>query len=334
MKNSIIALLVVLSLSCSVSNNETKDHKLAGNALGTTYHITYLGEEIPDLEVKIDSILVDFNRSLSTYQENSLISAFNNNTLAEWKAASNPITFKNDLEQFNKMVNLSKAIAKQTEGAFDPSAGRLFAYYNQCKKEKVWMDADTLSSLLETVGMDKITSDGGVPKKLNPSLTLNFNAIAKGYLVDVIADFIAARGTENYLVEVGGEMRVQGMNAENELWKVGINIPKVGANPNHFFKVLDLENTAVATSGNYQNFYVVDSVLIGHTLNPSTGKAVTTNLKSATILHAECAVADAMATACMVMGLEEARKQIENNSNLSAYFIYEVNNELKGVFVD
>lgn len=334
MIKSIPVLVVVLFFSCSTLENHVKEYKLAGNALGTTYHVTYIGQEINSLDETLDSLIDAVNRSLSTYQENSLISAFNNNNLEQWKA-ENATTFKNDLYHFLTMVNLSNAITDQTKGAFNASAGELFSYYNQCKKNKVEMQKDTLAKLIASVGMDKMKwNDRDLPIKTSADVTLNFNAIAKGYLVDLMAGYLNTKGINRYLVEVGGEMRVAGTNGEDQLWKIGVNIPRIGADPNAFFEVLELENSGVATSGNYQNFYIVNDQLVGHTINPTTGEAVINNLKSATILNPQCAVADAIATACMVLGLQESKNMIEQDTSLSAYFIYEDNNELKGIYVE
>ncbi len=129
-------------------------------------------------------------------------------------------------------------------------------------------------------------------------------------------------------------MRLKGKNAEGKLWQVGINVPLLEANPTDLFKVLELENIALATSGNYQNFYKVDDEVIGHTLDPRTGKPVLSDLKSVSIMHKNCAVADAYATACMVLGLEESKKLISADSSLAAYFIYDYGEELKGEFVE
>lgn len=326
--------VILLCFACD-TKPEKKAYKLSGNALGTTYHITYLGQEIDSVSSKIDSILFAVNHGLSTYQNNSLITAFNTNTNEIWNDPENAKHFLNDMQHFVEMVNLSKTISNQTNGAFDPSAAGLFSYYSKCKKEGVLMDESLTAEHLSHRGMDLIEMDpNGFPQKKDSLLSLNFNAIAKGYFVDLLADYISSKGCENYLVEVGGEMRLKGQNLEGGLWKVGVNVPLIEAAEDDYFKVLEVQNTAVATSGNYQNFYMVDGEVIGHTLDPRTGKPVISNLKSATVLHPYCAVADAWATASMVLGLEEARQIIEKDGDLSAYFIYEENNELKGVYVE
>ena len=327
-------IALILLVACS-SETKVQQNKVSGNALGTTYHITYMGSEIDSLYERIDSIVYEVNHGLSTYQKNSLVSSFNTNNADMWQDSNEAKHFESDMQHFVEMVSLSKTIANETGGAFDPSAAALFQEYMRAKKAEVLMDETIVAECLSHQGMQKVQFDEqGFPYKLDSFVTLNFNAIAKGYLVDIVADYLIAHAVTDYMVEVGGEMRVKGHNAESKSWQIGVNVPLVEANSDDFFKILQLENVSLATSGNYQNFYNVDGEIIGHTLDPRTGKPVMSNLKSATVLHDFCAVADAYATACMVLGLEEATKIIEQNTSLSAYFIYEDKGELKGVFVE
>ncbi|MCB9262716.1 MAG: FAD:protein FMN transferase [Flavobacteriales bacterium] len=308
--------------------------KIEGNALGTTYHIVY-SDKIEGLERAVDSILTGFNHALSTYQTNSMITAFNTNSNEIWNNPEDLKFAKNDMILFGRMVQQSKLIWQQTNGAFDPAAASLFEYYNQCKKQGVLMDTVKTKNILLHCGMAKIYIDeSGFPSKIDTLTTLNFNAIAKGFFVDILAEYLENEGVENYMVEVGGEVRTKGKNQQQQVWQIGVNRPLVGASATDYFEVIGLETNAMATSGNYQNFYFVDSVLIGHTIDPRTGKPVISDLKSATVVHKSCAVADAYATACMVLGYEKSKQLIEQNNELSAYFIIEKNGKLEGVFVD
>ena len=232
------------------------------------------------------------------------------------------------------MVELSKEIFDKTAGAFNPSSGCLFNEYLRAKKMNEYMSQVTVISCLEHQGMDKIRLDSmGYPFKIDSFVQLNFNAIAKGYLVDLIGNYFNQIHRKNYMIEVGGEVIVKGMNSSEKPWKLGINTPLIDANPLDFFEVIELENQALATSGNYQNFYVVDGRFIGHTLDPRSGKPIINELRSASIFHESCAVADAYATACMTLGLEESKKLVLSDSSLSAYFIYENDSTLEGVFL-
>jgi thiamine biosynthesis lipoprotein len=312
-----------------------QQNKVSGNALGTTYHIVYSSTAIDSIQQKIDSMVFAVNHGLSTYQDNSLISAFNTNSDALWNDPNEAKHFANDMRHFVEMVSLSKSISSKTAGAFDPSAKLLFDDYMRAKKAEEAMSTEAVAYAIAHKGMEKVLFDKqGVPYKLDSLVQLNFNAIAKGYLVDIIGNYLTVQGVDDYLVEVGGEMRLKGQNAEGVSWKVGINTPLLGAKSSDFFKVLELEDIALATSGNYQDFYSIEGKLVGHTLDPRDGKPVMSILKSASILHKKCAVADAYATAAMVLGLEESRKIVQQDSTLSAFFIYENGTELQGEFVE
>jgi thiamine biosynthesis lipoprotein len=312
-----------------------QQNKVSGNALGTTYNIVYLSTAIDSVRQKIDSIVFAVNHGLSTYQGNSLICAFNTNCDTLWDDPTEAKHFANDMRHFVEMVSLSKSISSKTLGAFDPSAKLLFDEYMRAKKAEEVMSLEAVVHALAHKGMGKVLfTEQGIPYKLDSLVQLNFNAIAKGYLVDIIGNYLSAQGVNDYLVEVGGEMRLKGQNAEGVPWRVGINVPSLEAKSSDFFKVLELEDIAIATSGNYQDFYSIDGELVGHTLDPRDGKPVISTLKSASMLHKECAVADAYATAAMVLGLEESRKIVQQDSTLSALFIYEKGTELKGEFIE
>jgi thiamine biosynthesis lipoprotein len=334
--NKIALLVLTLTLLGCTKEVEIKEYKLAGDALGTTYHITYIGNEIDSLTEKIDSLIFGINHALSTYQENSLISAFNSNSGAIWDDPTNMRYFFPDLHHFGIMIKLSQEVSSKTNGAFDPSAARLFQIYDEAKKNGVEMDSVEVRKALSVIGIEDLEIDGnGLAVKTDPALMLNFNAIAKGYLVDLVALYIKQAGCENYMVEIGGEVKVQGTNFSNEAWKLGVNYPVTGDQSNEIFKVLELKDQSIATSGNYQNYYYIGDELIGHTIDPRTGKPIINNLKSASVIHKHCAVADAYATAFMVLGMD-AVEIVEQDTSLSAYFIYEneEDGKLTGLFVE
>ena len=333
-KGRLICLFFVFIFLQSCKSDQPLQQKLAGSALGTTYHISYLGEEIDSLESSIDSIVFVINHSLSTYQDNSLISCFNLNSDTLWENLNELKYFETDMFHFKYMVRLSKEISEKTSGAFDPSSGCLFNEYSRAKALNKLMNESIIQSCLIHQGMDKIKFDSlDYPFKLDSFVQLNFNAIAKGYLVDQIGAYFNQLSVKNFMIEVGGEVITKGMNQNNQLWKVGINTPVVGADPFNFFEVIELKNQALATSGNYQNFYIVDNELIGHTIDPQSGKPIINELRSASVLHKSCAVADAYATAFMTLGFNESKKIISSDTSLSAFLIYEKDSVLQGVFV-
>ncbi len=331
-KGSIICLFFVLIFAgCTEKAALVEVSRLEGNALGTTYHIIYLGEEVDSIQREIDSLHKWFNFELSTYDSSSLISTINKNDSVRFRISG-------AYHDLYIMVNMSKEINHKTNGAFDPGSASLFKIYNQAKKNGVAMDSNRVNKALNHSGIQKVSIMHGFNyyylDKSEVDLELNFNAIAKGYFVDLITELLDSSHLKNYMVEVGGEVRTKGTNSEGKSWRIGINIPKVGSPANQFFEVIELTDQSMATSGNYQNYYYVDDVLIGHTIDPRNGRPVISNLKSATIIHKECAVADAYATACMVLGMEDSKIMIEKDSSLSAYFIYEEAGELKGVHIE
>lgn len=328
-KGSFICLFFVfIYFGCNQSTDSTgQEYKLTGNALGTTYHITYLGAEIEGLKVGVDSILIAFNYGLSTYDDSSFISQFNNNVRLSKK------DLKPGYAHFQVMVNKSKQVHLATDGAFDPSAAQLFKLYDSFKKQHRTIDTFAQQIASKMKGFQEVEFDEEGVLTKNRFRSYNFNAIAKGYFVDILAAFIEGNGSNDYMVEVGGEVHCKGVNSKGTPWNIGVNIPEVGASPSDFFEVISLNNQSMATSGNYQNFYVVDGEVIGHTMDPRTGKPVISDLKSVTIMHNECAIADAYATACMVLGLDTSIALIEKDTSLSAYFIFEENGALTGLHV-
>lgn len=325
---------MLVSNSCQHAS-EVQLHRLSGQALGTTYHISYIGQEIDQVESRIDSIVFAINHGLSTYQSNSLITCFNTNDNSLWSDSTEVSYFERDMAHFKFMVKLSKEISEKTNGVFDPSAACLFEEYASAQKSHRLMDQEQLDFCLSHQGMDKVVMDSlGYPVKLDSFVQLNFNAIAKGYLVDIIGDYLTKQSINHYLVEVGGEVTSRGKNKSNESWKLGIAVPEIASEPTDFFEVVELSNQALATSGNYQNFYRVNGKLLGHTMNPKTGKPVINSLRSASVFNTSCAVADAYATACMVLGYEKSCQLIANDSTLSAYLIREEEGNLVGHFVD
>ena len=327
-KGSVICLFfIIFFANCSAPKEGVQVHRLAGNALGTTYHITYIGEQFNGLEDSIDSLLTVFNYGLSTYDPNSFISQYNGNK------EINKADIKPGFEHFEMMIDNSKPIVAATGGAFDPSAAQLFELYDACKKQNKLLDTSAIRLAKAFKGFEDIRFDEGGVLVKNRFKSYNFNAIAKGYFVDILSQLLFEKGYTRHMVEVGGEVNCKGKNDKGRAWNIGINRPEQGANQSDYFEVISLTDCAMATSGNYQNFYVVNDSVIGHTLDPRSGFPVISDLKSATIMHSECAVADAYATACMVLGLEESQALIESDTALSAFFVYEENGQLHSMHV-
>lgn len=284
---------------------------LAGKTMGTTYNIVYLDEANRDFQTSIDSLLVVFNQSLSTYVPDSELSKFNLGDTLDFK-----------LPYFLPVLKASKTVFDKTGGAFDPTVGPLVNVWGFGPGGPELKDSTDINLLLKLVGFDKIEFDENQLRKKVPGIYLDFSAIAKGYGVDVVGEFLKAKGIDNFLIEIGGELVARGVNEKGELWKVGVNRPVESANATDLIGIIALQDRGMATSGNYRNYYVKDSVKISHTINPATGYPVNHNLLSATVLAKDCMTADAYATAIMVMGTEKGIALDSALSEIEVFLIY------------
>lgn len=301
--------------------------KIVGKTMGTTYHIT-LGRIVPGIQKKIDQLLLDINNEVSTYIPEAAISRFNTvDRRIVLQETKNPVNMN---RHFKAVFNRAKTIFIETEGAFDPTVMPLVNFwgFGPNKKNPKTVNAEEVKAKAALVDFDMVkTRLVGADQKLylekpNKDIQLDFSAIAKGYALDKIAFMLEQSAVGNYMIEIGGEVRARGVNEKGELWKIGLNTPQIGSPSNEFFKVLHLENTSIATSGNYRNYFELDNKIFSHTINPKTGYPERSNLLSCTIFSGKCIVADAYATACMVMGLNKAYEKVESMNGIEAYFIY------------
>lgn len=284
---------------------------LSGQTMGTTYNITYLDPEGRDFQESVDSLLVVFNQSLSTYIPDSELSRFNKGDSLDFELPFLPV-----------VLAASKTVYEKTKGAFDPTVGPLVNIWGFGPGGPELKDSVAITEMLNMVGLEKIEWDTKQLRKKKSGIYLDFSAIAKGQGVDVVGEFLSQKGVENYLVEIGGELVAQGVNEKGELWKVGVNRPEESANASDLYSIIALQNKGMATSGNYRNYYVRDSLKISHTINPKTGYPVSHSLLSATVLAKDCMTADAYATAMMVMGTEEAIALDEELDEIEVFLIY------------
>ncbi len=330
----VVAVLAFLS-SCDPS---PKTFKQEGETMGTTYHVTYTDSFGRDHQQAIDSLLLEVNLSMSTYIDSSSVSIFNL-PIRNMEAVGVD-------EHFEQVFMDAKDVYDATGGAFDPTVMPLVNYWGfgtDLKKVET-VDSVKVDSLLKFVQFDSVTMEiesgnlGGFFYWVNKpyeGLQLDFSAIAKGYGVDLVARFLEEQNIGSYLVEIGGETKTRGTNPRNETWRVGIDRPvEVKGKDSRFQSVILLENQAMATSGNYRNYYEKDGKKFVHTINPKSGYPEQSNLLSATVIMESCSKADAYATAFMVMGLKSSIFLAENDPSIEAYFIYADNgsNELKESF--
>lgn len=296
---------------------------IEGNALGTTYHIiAYDKQSIRDFTKRVDSVFNAVNQSISTYVESSDISKIN-------RGDTSVVIDK----MFRDNLKFSKEIHSKTKGYFDPTVGNIVNLYGfGAEKLTKEIDSSVVDSMMQYVGIEKVTLEDNRIKKEIPNIYLEFNAIGKGYAVDKVADFLKAQNIENFLVEVGGEIYAQGKNlASNKKWRVGIDNPLQKDDKREISSVIALQNKAMATSGNYRKFRI-DS-LTGqkyvHTINPKTGYPNKTKILSVTVIAQNCAMADGYATAFMAMSLAEAKQIIKDINAIEVLLIYDDNGELK-----
>lgn len=309
--------MIFILASCS-SSGEKKYFSISNKALGTFYNITYFDDEQRDLQAAVDSVLDNFNMSLSAYNPNSIISKINKNEDVEID------------EYFTKVFMMSKYFYEITDGAFDISASPLFSAWGFGFGNKENITPELIDSLKQFTGMDKIDLLDGKIVKSDYRVNINANALAKGYAVDVVADFLLSKNIKNFLIEIGGEIVVRGKNQNNSNWKIGIDKPYDGNfNPGeNLIHTIELTDKAIATSGNYRQFYIENENKYAHTIDPKTGYPVQHSLLSATVIAADCMSADAVATSLMVMGVEKSKKFLEKHPEYQAYLIYEENDEL------
>ena len=318
MNNKILVFLItIVIILFSCKGKQHKYGNFTGFTQGTTYSIVYQDPvkfKPVKLKEAVEKIFRDFDMSLSLYKDSSIISKINRNEDVI------PDTF------FIEVFKKSEEISLLTDGAFDITVGPLVKAWGFGSDEHRSFDRSKLDSLMKLIGFRKVSLSGGRLLKSNPGICLDVNAIAQGYSVDVICRYFHGLGMESYLVEIGGEVRVRG-DKNGKLWKIGIDKPA----DNNFLPgaelqaIINLKDKALATSGNYRKFYIEDGIKYSHTIDPKTGYPAKNQLLSATIIAKDCATADGIATACMVMGKERSMEFISRNKDFDAYLVYSDN---------
>jgi FAD:protein FMN transferase len=301
----------ILLLACQTKKSEYL--KITGFAQGTTYHITYENSNNVDYSSDIDSILKAFDKSCSMYDSTSIISRINNN---------DPTVEADDW--FIDVFKKSAEVNTLSEGALDITVGPVVHAWGFGNAPIAKHDTAYIDSLLQFVGMDKVKLEGRKITKKYPGVSLDVNAVAQGYSVDVVSKFFEVKGIKNYLVEIGGEVRCKGTNANNKFWHIGIDKPTDGnLTPGEELQaVIELNNKSLTTAGNYRKFFVENGVKYGHTIDPKTGFPAKNTLLSATVICNDAITADAWDTAFMVLGLEKSKELLKKLPGIEVYFIY------------
>lgn len=317
----IVAFLILVLLSY-VNYKKNEILILDGFTQGTTYHIVYkqpyspgyfLNTKLHDYQEEIDSLLMEFDRSLSIYLPGSVISRINNNE-KDVKVDS----------LFRVVFYKAKEVNELSDGAFDITVGPLVNAWGFGPELREQIDSTLIDSLIQFVGMDNVRIEEDMVIKSEPGVKLDVNAIAQGYSVDIIAGFLGRKRIKNYLVEIGGEIRAAGRKKKGTAWKVGVDKPY----DNNYIPgqdlqvILALEDNSMATSGNYRKFFEENGMKYSHSIDPKTGYPVRHNLLSVTVTAPDCMTADAFATAFMILGLEKSVKLVKKLEKIEAYFIY------------
>lgn len=307
----LIVTFVIIFLTTPSNTPSSNYRQLQGMVFGTIYHITY--EDTADYHDEIRQTLQEFDASLSMFNPTSIISRFNNNDS----------TCRADA-YFSKCFKKAQEISRRTGGAFDITVAPLVNLWGFGFKNSEQATPAAIDSIRRFVGYHLVSlTDSGTLVKKDPRVILDASSIAKGYACDVIADLLKRLGVKNYMVEIGGEISVQGVNAKGNPWAIGIHKPH--DNPEQGISEIDnvlfLTSGGMATSGNYRNFYYRDGKRYAHTIDPKSGKPVQQDILSSTVIASDCMTADAYATAFMVLGKERSLQVLKADSTLLAYFI-------------
>lgn len=301
---------IPVSHSCMPNNQYSR---MKGFTQGTSYQITYLNSRAETYTEEIKNLMKDIDSSLSLYNSTSLIHTFN----------QGDSLIHMDPHMKNVIPEAFK-INKITGGRFDITVAPLVNAFGFGPGERTQIDSTLIDSLKQYVGMGKLAVSGNKLIKQNKHVKIDVNAIAQGYTVDTVAGLLESKGIHHYLVEIGGEVTVKGNNPEGRAWRIGIDKPIDSNNApgRHIQTIIERHQGAIATSGNYRKFYVEDGVKYTHSINPQTGYPTRQRLLSVTITGKPCMTCDALATACMIAGLEESKKLIKEMKGYEGYLVY------------
>lgn len=312
------AIIILSALFYAGCSNQPQWQHDKGRAHGTFYSIIY--QSPINLKNEIEAVMKSVDNSMSTFKPESTISRLNKG--------------ETDVELdslFITVFDKAKEVWRNTEGAFDMTVAPLVNAWGFGYAPESNVSAGEIDSLLTIVGFEKVERAGNRLVVKKAGIKLDASAIAKGYSVDLVSQFLESKGIENYMVEIGGEVRVKGKNPKNSPWRIGIESPTESAavSPDRDLQMIILiENGAIATSGNYRQFYYKDGKKFAHTIDPRTGYPVQHNLLSVSVYAPDCMTADAYATAFMVLGLEKSILIVNSIDSLEACFIYSLNDSL------
>jgi len=306
--NILILISSIFILSCTTHEQYIT---YSGFTQGTTWQVKFNGSDKIS-QADIEKILQEADSNFSIYNKNSLISEINNNE-------QHRVT-----QHFDSLFFLSEKVWKLSNGFFDITVGPLVKYWGFGPPGTEMKDSTGVDSLLIICGMNKLKIENNQVIKSSPQMYIDMNAIAQGYTVDMVSDFLEGKGIENYLVEIGGEVRAKGINAKAKSWQIGIDSPVAGSDETdrELQEIVSVSGFSLATSGSYRKFIMKDGIMYSHTIDPHSGYPSHHNLLSVTIIAASCAESDAIATAIMAMGMETGKDFLKNHQQYEGYFIF------------
>ena len=324
--SSIIFILLLWSISCS---NQPSQIELSGFTMGTTYNVKIIPgkHSVPSTKLikqNIDSVLISVNYQMSTYLFDSEITQFNNHE------STTSFTVSND---FSLVVERALHWSKLTDGAFDITIVPLlylwgFGPGQASELGDIFPEEHAVQKRRTHVGYEKLTTNKYYLQKKDPFIKIDLNAIAKGFGVDAVYSFLESIGMNNIMVEIGGEVRTKGENRKNEPWMIAVETPDLeSAGSKTISWALPLESKAMATSGDYRNYYEIDGIRYSHEIDPRTGYPAQTGVASATVVATNCMDADALATALIIMGAESGLQFIEKLDGVEAFLILREGND-------
>ncbi|HFS68235.1 MAG TPA: FAD:protein FMN transferase, partial [Flavobacteriia bacterium] len=309
MKKIILLSFIITTLSCK---KNTYQH-IKGTAFGTDLNVKLKTNSKRNWEKSIDSLVEIVNNSLSTYRKNSIISKINQ--------GDTTVIVDN---QFKEVYAKAKRIYQETNGVFDPTIGVLVNAWDFGPEKKIKnLDSATIQNLMQEVGFNKISLKNNRLIKKNPKTYIDFNAIAKGYGIDVIGRFIEKNGIQNYMVEIGGEVRAKGKNKSRKYWRIGIENPNFDGTQS-YNKIISLQDESIATSGTYRKFKVdKNGNRYAHILNTKTGYPSKSDVLSASVIgKMDCADVDGYATTFIALGLDGCKQFLKKHPELKSFIIY------------
>lgn len=321
MKRAVYLCLVVIGcwllFTCEWWVPQDKLIRFSGTTMGTTYTVKAVqvrdNVDLDQLSEEIDQILEQVNQKMSTYDRNSELSRFNQSQATDWVSVS---------EELLVVIEQALRVSRLTDGAFDITVGplvNLWGFGPEIQADDLPVDED-ITTVLARIGYGKVHIRNTPPalRKDRADVYLDLSAIAKGHAVDKVAEYLDSVGISNYMVEVGGELRLNGHNANGEKWAIGIEKPSPGQRIVQ--RIIQVTDAGIATSGDYRNFFERDGQRYSHTINPRTGRPVDHTLASVTVIGDSATQADAMATALLVLG-PETGYELATREKLAALFI-------------